>query len=145
MFRSGGRSERSNPADVIPLPTVVEEESGRERLMVPRHVANKLSPHINPHAEAHGGSQNLAAHFAAHADGYNDTPEEEEEEEGSSRLRRVGSRAENAVRRLFSREQGPDNNGGVGNDENEYNSDMVDLLDVLGKFSPFFSSSEIVD
>jgi hypothetical protein len=133
MFRSGGQPERPHTAEKVPLPTV-DEEPGRQRLLVPRHVANKLSPHINPHAAAHGGSQNLADHFAAHADGYNDTPEGEED---TSRLSRVGSRAENAVRRLFSRDPTSNNNrssAGFSNEQDEYNSDMVDLLDVLGKY-----------
>lgn len=117
------------------MPTVSEEPStGRPRLMVPGHVAEGLAPqlqsHVLPHGAAHG-AQHAEPHLAAYREW-----QDAQQQQPSARLRRAGMN-------ILGWRSGNDNNEGresaadgasIGmrsNDE-EYDTDMVDLLDVIG-------------
>jgi hypothetical protein len=118
------------------LPVVMEEtgQSGRKRIMVPRRVAEELAPQIAAHRNGNEDPQALAEYFASHADAYMDTDKED-----PSAFRRATKRIGGGIQSLFG--------GGKYSNENqfsstihaqnsdEYNSDMVDLLDVVGKYT----------
>jgi hypothetical protein len=113
------------------MPTVSEEPS-RPSLMVPSNVAAELAPHLQHHVLAHGaghGAQHAEPHLAAYRDW-------QESQQPSGRLRRAG-------RNIMGWRPGTANNEGrestadgasigLGSNDEEYGTDMVDLLDVIG-------------
>jgi hypothetical protein len=137
IFRK--RNVASNVSEKDHLPTVIEEpgESGRKRIMVPRRVAEELAPHIAAHTDGNEDPEAVAKHFAAHADSYIGT-----EKEDPSAIRRATERAGDGIRSFFGREKYSGDNNLSSNiyadDSDEYSSDMVDLLDVVGKYISSF-------
>ncbi|KAE9973223.1 hypothetical protein EG328_004506 [Venturia inaequalis] len=114
-----------------PMPSVSEEPStGRPRLMVPGHIAPHLQDHVLPHGAEHG-PQHAEPHLAA----YREWQEAQEQNRPSARTRKTG-------RNIMGWRTGNENNEGrtsqadaasIGmrsNDE-EFDTDMVDLLDVI--------------
>jgi hypothetical protein len=103
--------------------------------MVPSNVAAELAPHLSPHVLPHGAA-NGAQHAEPHLAAYRDWQQSQEQQQPSARLKRAG-------RNIMAWRAGNDNNEGrtsnadatsIGmqsNDE-EYDTDMVDLLDVIG-------------
>jgi len=93
--------------------------------MVPKHVADQLAPHIAA-ANSNGNQdpQALAEHFAANADQY------AEKDKNTPKNRFKG---------FFSRWTGSQDNGDYSTvharNEDEYDTEMVDLLDVIGMLS----------
>jgi hypothetical protein len=115
---------------------VVEEadNGGRRPVLVPRHVAEELAPHIAAHNDGSEDPQVLAEHFATHADSYI-----EADKEDTNAFKRTTRRAGNGIRSLFSDGKASDNNEFASTihaqNSDEYSSDMVDLLDVIGRLT----------
>lgn len=127
------------------MPSVSEEPStGRPRLMVPGHVAEELAPHLQGHVLPHGaahGAQHAEPHLAA----YREWQEAQEQNQPSARFRRAG-------RNIMGWRPGNENNEGrtsnadaasigMRSDHDEYDTDMVDLLDVIGMDSCLSTTS----
>jgi hypothetical protein len=113
------------------MPTVSEEPT-RPRLLVPGNVAAELVSHLQPHILPHGavnGAQHADPHLAAYRDW-------QESQQPPGRLRQAG-------RNIMGWRPGNENNEGrernadatsigIGSNDEEYDTDMVDLLDVIG-------------
>lgn len=102
--------------------------------MVPKNVAAELAPHLQPHVLHHGATAG-APHAEPHLAAYRDW-QDAQQQQPSARLRRAG-------RSILGWRPGNDNNEGrestadapsmgIGSNDEEYDMDMVDLLDVIG-------------
>jgi hypothetical protein len=134
MFRKKNVDSDVDEKDSRPIGMQELGQSGRKRVMVPRRVAEELAPHIAAHQDGNEDPQALAEHFATHADEYL-----EAEKQNTSVFQRTTERAGGVIRSLFNR-------GKRSNDDefsstipvydlDEYDSDMVDLLDVIGTYT----------
>jgi hypothetical protein len=134
IFRKKEAASNVGEKDRLPVVAEASGQSGRKRIMVPRRVAEELAPQIAAHRNGNEDPQALAEYFASHADAYIDTDKED-----PSAFRRATKRMRGGIQSLFG--------GGKYSNENEsystiqaqnsdeYNSDMVDLLDVIGKYT----------
>jgi hypothetical protein len=116
-------------ATVNEMPTVAEEpiySSNRRSLRAPRSMVEHLSPHLAPHVEA-GDSEaasSLAAHIGPHT-GELDVPR-------NGIFRRLSNAARRVPGVSNRMSQSDTNSINPAHGDDEYESEMVDLLDVIG-------------
>jgi hypothetical protein len=114
----------------------LSEEPTRAQLRAPARVSPHLAPHLAPHVGPHGAEAG-AAHAALHAGPHTEAYLVPQQQQQPGMLRR----ATVAARSAFG--LGPRSNGAPASDNgsvivetghpiDEYDSDMVDLLDVIG-------------
>jgi hypothetical protein len=113
------------------------EEGGRQQIHAPPHLVGHLAPHLAPHIAA-GMTPERAAELAGHMEPHT-APYTQEQ---PSMLRR-GTNAARSVFGLRNRAGRDESDAGSttvksAHAEDEYDSEMVDLLDVIGLSCPKF-------
>jgi hypothetical protein len=137
------RPQWLNPSDpplgrsttVTPMPPL-SEEPARTEIRAPVLIAPHLAPHLAPLVGPHGteaGAIHATLHAGPHTEPYLVVPEQQQ----PGRLRRATDAARSAIGMgpRNSENSGSDNGSTVveiGHPGDEYDSDMVDLLDVIG-------------
>lgn len=126
-FKKADAGDRlAHIASVDQMPTVEEGQPSRFSLRAPRQMVPHLSPHLAPHLESGDpeAARQMAAHLEPHTEPYLErTP-------SNNVFRRIASAAQSPFRRT-----GASDNGSINlrdDDHDEYDNQMVDLLDVIG-------------
>jgi hypothetical protein len=110
------------------MPAIAEGQSGSNSrsLRTPRSMAEHLSPHMAPHVESGTeGIDQLQSHIEPHTQGL--------EAPRSGLFRRLSNAARRVPGAVGSRMSATDANSiNLRDEQDEYDSEMVDLLDVIG-------------
>jgi hypothetical protein len=115
----------------------LSEEPARTEIHAPVRIAPQLASHLAPHVGPDGtetGAIHATLHAGPHTEPYLVIPEQQQQ---PGRLRRATDAARSAIGMgPRSSEVGGSDNGSIivetGHPIDEYDSDMVDLLDVIG-------------
>jgi hypothetical protein len=119
------------------MPPLTEEDA-RPQIRAPAGLAPHLGPHLGPHVGPHGaeaGATHASLHAGPHADAYLAVPQQQQQQPGMLRRASVAAMSAFGLGRGTNSAPGSDAGSVVvetGHPSDEYDSDMVDLLDVIG-------------